>query len=105
MKLKYDDYLKLRKADIPGIEYIWLSSFMKRQNLNLGTQVGIDLSDVGNMEEMFFVTPEFFKVIEAEIEMGSVFTEFDVIEANKVAVACHGNGGNIQEFQEYWKEV
>lgn len=86
LKLTYDDYLKLRKADIPGIEYIWLSSFVKRQNLNLGTQVGIDFSNVGNMEKMFFVTPEFFKVIETEIEMGYVFTEHDVSEASKVVV-------------------
>lgn len=86
LKLTYDDYLKLRKADIPGIEYIWLSSFVKKQDLNLGTQVGIDLSDVGNKEEIVFVTPDFFKVIEAEIEMGSVFTEHDVSEASKVVI-------------------
>lgn len=86
LKLTYDDYLKLRKADILGIEYIWLSSFVKKQDLNLGTQVGIDLSDVGNREEIVFVTPDFFKVIEAEIEMGSVFTEHDVIEASKVMI-------------------
>ncbi len=86
LKLTYDDYVKLRRADIPGIEYIWLSSFVKRQSLNLGTQVGIDLSAEGNMIDVVFVTPEFFKVIEAEIEMGYVFTEHDVSEASKVLV-------------------
>ncbi len=86
LKLTYDDYLKLREADIPGIEYIWLSSFVKGQSLDLGTQVGIDLSAEGNMEKIVFVTPEYFKVIEAEIEMGSVFAEHDVSEASEVTV-------------------
>ena len=77
-KLTYEDYLKLKDSGIPGVEHIWLSSTANGQSKDARSQIGLSDKGNSNSNEVIYVTPGFFDIVDFEIEKGDIFTELNV---------------------------